>query len=107
MKVFYDKTLTGGSNYVSEIISSPDCVELCLKDENCDAFEYTHETQKCKLFLLQDTVTMGYSFTRIHIGSVHFTTVRNLFVLIYMVQSGRRTVLSILNSSSWVKKILA
>ena len=74
MKVFYDKTLTGGSNYVSEIISSPDCVELCLKDENCDAFEYTHETQKCKLFLLQDTVTMGYSFTGTHIGSVHFTS---------------------------------
>ena len=92
MKVFYDKTLTGGANYVSEIISSPDCVELCLKDENCDAFEYTHETQKCKLFLLQDTVTMGYSFTRTHIGSVHFTSRLFETFLCYMVQSGQSSV---------------
>ena len=70
MKVFYDKTLTGGSNYVSEIISSPECVEWCLKDENCDAFEYTLATQNCKLFQFQDTVTMEYSFSRLYLGSV-------------------------------------
>ena len=70
MKVFYDKTFTGGLKYVSKIISSPDCVEWCLKDENCDAFEYTHATKKCNLFQLHDTVTMKYSFSGLYLGSV-------------------------------------
>ena len=70
MKVFYDKTLTGGSNYVSESIPPPDCVELCLKDENCDAFEYTLATLNCNLFQLQDTITMEYSFSGLYLGSV-------------------------------------
>ena len=70
MQVFYDKTFTDKSNYVSEEVSKEGCIQKCLEDGNCDAFDYMDETAAiCLLFQLQDNIMMEYSFNQKHIGS--------------------------------------
>ena len=92
MQVFYDKTLINESNYVSKEISEEDCMQLCLEDGNCDAFEYMSTTGICLHFQLQDYIMMEYSFNQLHIGSGQIQNIQ-ILIMIHKLYIERSAVL--------------